>query len=396
MNFVRRRDLVGGMVPFALALVVGLAAAPALAGDLIQRRDGTFLPPQTDKTLTEPSTESYEASNYTVVDADSTKVTYRIEGLAQIQSIPSDQVMRLWIAPDDQPAEFRASMGDFRAGAMEDAMGGFLAIGENKNAHKVLRQEAFLYAVRAAASAGEMKAAEDAAKAYAAAFPSGFYRLEVLQETSNGWLAAGNFEKALEKADELSKTPGLSDTAKINIEFLRASVELRRVRESKDTAAIKKVRESFSKVLSTTSGKKELASLAVQARLGEAKCDFLLGEFANAKKAFELIVSQADADRDLAEAYNGLGMCHFQEGNRPGWTAARRCFLRVSLLYTNGTPNDELALALFMTAECFFRLQDTPDWKRDARMELAECMRRFPGPWQIKAAQLDGNIRNTK
>lgn len=378
------------------ALVVALAASTALAdGDYIERQDGTFIPRLPDASATEPNEAAFAASNYSVVDADSSKVSYRIEGINQSQSIASAEVADIWIQPANQPSAYRQAMGDFTGGALADAMDRFLAVGADSRAHKVIRQKSFLMAVRCATGAGAMGEAEKAAKAYEAAFANGFYMQAVLQSLANGWNDIGRADKALEVAERLSKMPGLTEAQKLNIELLRATVEFRKVRDSGDKTALKKVQDSFAKVASTTTGKKDLESLGVSASLGVAKCDLAMGDMKAAKGAFEKIVERAKTDPVLAESYNGLGECWFREGNREAWTEARRCFLKVTLLYTNGTSSDELARALYMTAECIFRLQDLPEWKRSAINELAECIRRFPS-WEVKARQLQLNISNTK
>ncbi len=371
--------------PIARAALVALvalgAAAPAFAGDIIRKKDGTFFPQVAGS---EPTAAEFAASTVTFVDADESKVTYRLGTVPQLQSYKASDVEELYLDPSTFPQAWRDAEGDLLGGAYEAAMNRFLALGTDRGLNRIQQQKSFHNAVRAAAGTGNPANMRNAVAAMDKAFPQSFYRRHARETMLQAFIDAGDMEAALSMATELESIPGLGESDKVKITLLRARVAFRAAMASKDKAALRKAQEQFQSIASATNGKAGLLSVNLIARLGYAQATLALGDTGPAKTEFDAIIKAATAPgvaRDpsvLAAAYNGLGEIWFQQGDRAGWIEARRCFLRVTCLFADGPAAEDLAKALYHTGACFFRLQDTPNWWADGQKELSECQVRFP------------------
>jgi hypothetical protein len=370
----------------ALAAVAALAAAgPALAGDYIQRPGG-FLPPIEGK---EPSARELSAAGYEVLSADATSVQYRMPGNAQPQRMNAADVVEIWLDTRKVPGSWRdaetaQATGNFKAAAEK-----FRALAEDSKVHGVLRQRAWMkhvLAVRESGSADELKAAHAAAEA---AFPASFYQRAIIREVAQGLRDAGDEAGAAAAADRLEKLPGTPESDKTWTRLLRLSVAYKSATRDGDTAAIRKCQDEAHGIATSAAGKPGLEEVSLQARLMQANCMLALKDAKSARSLFEDVVARASTAPVLASAHNGLGECLVAEGGTPNFQKAQLHFLRVTTLYTDGTPGDELARALVRTAEMFLRLQETPDWAQRCLKEANECLQRFPrSRWKDEASNL--------
>jgi TolA-binding protein len=366
----------------ACAAAVAMSAAPALAGDIFQRPDGTFTPAIKGSS---PTPADFDASTYQVNSADTEKVSYamKVGDRMVSQSEPSTRIAEIHLEPRKYPAEWKQSMTAFEGGDYKGAYAGFSAIGAAEKVNPVVRQKALLNAARAAREGGTTAEAEKAYAALLKAFPDSFYSAAALKEQSQMWMDAGVEEKARNLADALVKLPGVSDSDKLQARFLQTTVDFRNAAAKKDQAGIQKALEAYKALANETAGKKDLTAVHQLARIGQGNALLELGNAAEAKGIFQEISDRAMERPVCAAAFNGLGDCFYREGN---FVEARRCFLRTATIYTEGTPGDQVARALFHAGDCFSRLQDSPDWKDRARNELSECKRRFPkSSWAEKA-----------
>lgn len=358
----------------ACAIVLSACAAEALGGDIFQRPDGTFTPAIKGSS---PTQADHDASTYQVANADTEKVTYAMKvGDKQVsQSEPATRIAEIILEPRKYPPEWKQCMQAFEGGDYKNAYAGFSEIGAAEKINPVVRQKALLYAARAAREGGKAEEAEKAYEALLKAFPNSFYSAAALKEQSQMYMDAGIEDKARKFADLLLKLPGVSDADKLQARFLQVTVDFRNAAAKKDKAGIEKALKDYKDLATETAGKKDFTAVNQLARIGQGNCLLELGNAAEAKGIFQEISARALEKPVCASAFNGLGDCFYREGN---YVEARLCFLRTSMIYTEGTPGDQVARALYHAGQCFVKLQDSPDWKDRARNELSDCKRRFP------------------
>jgi hypothetical protein len=376
----------------AVALLVACSQA-ALAGDFLQRKDGTFTP-AIKGDIPEPA--DYEASTWQVRDANIDEIPYTmlVNGKAVAQTFKSADVMEIWPEPKKfpQPVWKDANSMD-QIGDHVHASEKFRSIGMSKQVHPVVRQKAFLCAGRSLAAIGDAKSVAAADAVYEELlkeFPTSFYSRALGRERWQMWMDAGNEEKAKAAIDWLLKLPGVTDSDKLEARFALNTIALRKCVVAKDTAGIQKCLDEYKAIASETTGKKDLAIVNALARIGQGNCLLELSKATDARVIFEDISEHGTGNPVLAAAFNGLGECWFRQNDVKGYIEARRCFLRTVLLYSDGTPGDMVARALYYAGECFFRIQDNGDtWKDRARENLKSCYSRFPSsPWADRAKKL--------
>lgn len=372
----------------AIAALLSCAGA-ALAGDFIQRKDGTFNPAIKGDN---PEQADYEACTNQVNDAniDDIKYTMMVNGKAVPQTFKAADVLKIWMEPKDVPQPMWKDANSFdQSGDHVRASAKYRSIAQTKTVHPVIRQEAYL-------KAGESLAAIGDAKSFAAAdavfdellkeFPTTFYSRSLGRDRWQMWMDAGNEDKAKAAIDWLLKLPGVTETDQLEARFALTTIAFRKAAGAKDPAAIQKCLEDYKSIASGTAGK----SVKDLSLIGQGSCLLELGKNQDARVIFEDISEHGTGNSVLASAFNGLGECWFRQNDVKGFIEARRCFLRTVLQYSDGTPAEVVARALYYTGECFLRIQDNGDaWKDRARENLKSCYSRFPNSvWGEKAKKL--------
>jgi tetratricopeptide (TPR) repeat protein len=373
---------------FVAAAAVAACSSAALAGDILQRKDGSFSSPVAGD---QPTATEFDASKWQVLDADNEVVKYQflIGDKPQYQTQKSVEVLEIWLEPKDYPGSWKEAMNAMASGAYGDAAEAFRAIGAEARVHPVIRQKALLFVGRAFAAWGKPGEAEAAYEALFKAFPKTFYTIAVWKDRSQMWMDANDEAKARAAADTLLKLPGVSDADKLESGFLLVTIDFRKATTAGDKAGIQSCLDKFKALAQQTKGSKEQAGVNALAKIGVGNCLLELGNAGEAKAIFEEITQAKGNEKAVdAAAFNGLGECFFRMNTKEGFVEARRCFLRTSLLYTEGTSADQIARALYFAGECFVRVGDD-NWASRARQELGDCIRRFPSsPWTQKAKNL--------
>ncbi len=384
----------------AVAVALLACSASAVAGDYIQRKDGSFSPAFKGSTARPEAATDFDGSDWQVLDADIGSILYAITvgGKKQTQKMAAAEVTEIYLEPKDYPALWREADAAFKAGDWANAAAKFRAIGDEKGekSHPVVRQQALLRAARAAGGPGDRKAvaAADAAYDYLLkSFPQTFYTRSVWKDRWIMFIDANLEDKAKEAIDQLLKLPGVTDSDRLEARFASTTINLRKAVAAKDASGIQKCLDEFKALSGETSGKKDLASVNALARIGMGNCMLELGNAGEAKGIFDEMTQREGFDNAVnAAAFNGLGECWFRQNDpkdNKGLLEARRCFLRTQMLYADGASSDVVAKAIYYTGECFYRLGDAVR----ARAELSSCIARFPSsPWAEKANKLRINI----
>lgn len=377
----------------AAALALLAPAAAALAGDLIQKKDGTFTPSIRSET---PGAQDFESSNWTVADADMDELVYQIPLNNKLitQKMKSSDVAEIWLDPSRYKADWKDAAEALNSGDYARARAAFRAIGDDRKAHPVVRQKALLNSMRAVAAANNTKEVDAAGEYLFQVFPKSFYTKAALKDLSGFWMDQNNIERALEYVGRLLKLPGVSESDRLEARLLQNTVAFRKAAAGKDAPGIQRCLDEYKAIAQECAGKKDLAGVQRAARLGTANALLETGGVKEAKGLFEEIAETGKENAVIAAAFNGLGECWFRQNNTEGWFEARLCFLRTVVQFAEGTPPDQVARALYFAGECFYRLQDTEDWKASAQRELNECIRRFPqSPWAEKSRRLVLNVK---
>jgi tetratricopeptide (TPR) repeat protein len=355
------------------------AASIAGAGDFLEKKDGGFNPALKSGGQT-PAATDYEESSWQVTDA------------TIAQKMPATEVLSIWLEPKKYGSNWKAATDAMAAGNFAQAAALFQSIGNDTRAHRVVRQNALLNAARALGGAGDKAAVQAAEAGYDAllkAFPQTFYLRALWKDRWQLRMEAGDYEGAKQAIAELLKIPGVSDADKTEADLSQNSIDLKEAVGKKDQAAIQKCLDRFKEIAGKTAGQAKFASVNAQARVGTGNCLLELGNASEAKGIFEDISEHATEKPVCAAAFNGLGECWFRQNDKAGFIEARRCFLRTQLLYSEGTSPEVIAKALYYSGECFYRLQDTDDWRDRAKRELSDCMRRFKSSvWADRARKL--------
>jgi len=379
---------------FAAAALLACSAA-AVAGDFIQRKDGSWSP--AFKGGTPEAAADFDASDWQVLDADIDSVLYSIPvgGKMQPQKMASTEVMSILLEPKDYPAMWKEAMNAFQAGDWNGAAAKFHAIGDDKTGkvNPIVRQQALLRAARASGAPGDKKAllAADAGYEYLLKlYPKSFFTRNVWKDRWVLFNDAGMEDKARDAIDQLLKLAGVTDFDKLEARFALTTINLRKAAAAKDTAAIQKCLEEYKALAGETTGKKDLASINALARIGLGNCMLELGNATDARGIFDEMTQREGLTNDVnAAAFNGLGECWYRQNDAKGWTEALRCFLRTHTLYADGASPDAVAKALCFSGDCFARLGDAAR----AKQELLSCIGRFPNsPWANLAKKILGNL----
>lgn len=374
----------------AVAAAVLLACAQAaLAGDFVQRKDGSYTPAIKGDS---PDPTDFDASTWQVVDASIDEISYTIQvnGKAMAQKLKAADVMEVVLDPRKYPQpHWKDAASLDQSGDHVNAAAKFRAIGMAKQVHPVVRQKALLNAARSLAAIGDAKSVAAADAAYdelLKEFPTTFYSRALGRDRWQMWMDAGNEEKAKAAIDWLLKLPGVTEADTLEARFALNTIALRRCVAAKDQGGIQKCLDEYKAIAAGAAGK----SVKNLALIGQGNCLLELGKTTDARVIFEDISENGSGNSLLAAAFNGLGECWYRQGDVKGFIEARRCFLRTVLLYSDGTAGELVARALYCAGDCFLRVQDGGDaWKDRARENLHSCYSRFPNsPWADRARKL--------
>ena len=377
----------------AAALLLLGGASSALAGDYVQKKDGSFQPPLKSQT---PSAQDYEASSWNILDANLNQVSYQLtlNNRPINQKMNAAEVSDIWLAPERYPPRWKDASDALAGGDYGKAYDLFKSIGDDKQVHAVVRQKALLSSARALVAADGGDRVNQAYDYLLKSFPETFYARSAWKDRASYWMDKGDETQALDALKKLLQLPGVSDSDKLEARLLQNTVAAKKAAASKDAAALQKCLDEYKAIGSDTNGKPDLVDVNRMARLGMGSTLLEIGNAKEAKGLFQEISESAQENGILAAAFNGLGECWYRQGNPEGFAEARLCFLRTVTMYSEGSSPDHVAKALYYAGDCFYRLQDSDDWAANAKRELDDCQRRFPkSAWATKARTLKLNIK---
>jgi tetratricopeptide (TPR) repeat protein len=365
---------------FAVALVAVLAAlllgAPAGAGDLVQKTDGSWLiqKPESDP----PTASDLEKSQIQVVREDFDFTYYVFQTVKTQQKIATREIKQVIYERRDstfdqgmasmEARNYNAALEDFQRAVTSDI--------------PWVPQYALWKVVILQENLGDPDAALASIEDLTKKFPKTKYLIEAYVKAGLIYLVHKNDVNAAEaEFRKIGKIPGVDEGTLQLVEYYLIYIRELKATSKADTQAVQKDYE-------TLAGKAQAKEVATRARLGIGRCLLNLGEFQKALEYFENIVKTETDPLVLAGAYVSIGDCYFKMEK---WVDARRAYLRVAVLWDD--QPEYHAKALCLAGNCFLLARDT-DFRERARAELTRCVQMYPGTvWAKKADDLIATIR---
>ncbi len=379
------------VAPLLAASLLLAASACALAdGDILERKDGKFLPAiKGDR----PGEQDFKDSTHAVKDATADVVTYTFGEIKALQSMPAGEIAEIHLRASVRGTVFRGAEKDMAQGNYADAAETFQKVGADPRAHPVVRQRALFNVALCRMNGGDAKGAVEAVEALLSTYSRSFYLKRALLLKVQANLESGDEAEGKKGIEQLLALPGLGESDRLDVTLARINIDFNRAANATpvDRATVSKCREEYDRIVQQTAGKAEFSAVSNGAQIGSANCLLRLGEADKARAVFQRIAYDSKADEGLlARAFNGLGECFYGQNNPEALREARRCFLRVRILYQDAATPNEVAKALYYAGQCFKDLGDLPPaaLKDAIRREWGECVQRFPKSiWALRCKQ---------
>lgn len=374
-----------------LALVVALAlVAPALAGDIVINQQGK--PLGNPKAAVPPGSGDYAGSSWEVTDETLDGVTYRIEGVAQSQTLPASSVKMVYHDPETVPPALTAGRqlmerGDFAAA--RDQLG---RVAKDAEALPWAKQEAAYLAAESYLDEGNAPEAEKQLAGFKSAFPKSKWVTSATAARARALLALDKIEDAKSEFASLKKLPGVPEEIGVEADYSVVRIDYAVAVNKGDQAGLANAQKGFEALLQKTSGKSQFERTSRLAQIGRAACMTYLGKPADAKAELEKAIKDVKDARVLAAAYNALGTATWRAAaaDKAQMRAALFHYMRVVVLYSEEPGTDEdAAEAGYHAGELFRELKDTaPDYPARARREWAEVASKYPGTtWALRSRE---------
>jgi len=371
------------------AVVLAAPARPALAGDIVEYTDGKT--GGNSRAGVPPKGDDFAGSNWEVVDWGIDKVTYKIEGVPQVQSVDASKIKDVYYDPQNVPQGLARGKSLADAGNSAEARETLDRVAKDSGAPPWARAEAAFVAAKTFADDGDSAGAVQALGEFKKAFKDSKWVLQATEIRANALLKLGKVNEARDEFASLKNIVGSGDNA-LQVDYYLIWLDEKVAAKAKDQAGIQKAKSGYEALLTKLSGKSSMDVLARRCQVGVASCLIELGQHGEAKTLLEKMIKDANDQRVLAAAYNMLGTATWRAApsKKEEMRQALLHYLRVVVLYGDASgAEDDCAEAMFHAGELFRELRDQgPDWMARARREWTEVKARFPGTiWAQKAEQ---------
>ncbi len=384
--------------------VVALAAfaGTSLAGDIIIQSSGR--PLGNPKASDPPTADDFAGSNFTVIEENLDKVIYKIAGLGQAQSVPTDKVVAVHHDPANMPAGLARGEDLVNKGQYLDAMDRLQGVLDNRAAPVWAKAQAEYLIALATSLVGTPEEGVAALKAFAANNQNSWHVPKATQALARTLMAAGDVKAAQATFQSMKTMKGLSESDQIGADYGIAWIEEQVALGKGDSAGLAKAEKMYNAILLKVRGRTGFSELAGKCTVGKASCQLGQGQTASAKTLCTALVTKNTDPLLRAGGHTLLGRAIYKESaganDREALKVARLHFLKVVTLY-GSTPGaeDYLAESLYYAGELFKELaplkRTTDEEKSKAReanmravREWRECIQRFPRSSWAKKAQL--------
>ncbi len=353
-----------------LAIAVLLVASPALAGDLIQKTDGTWMAAKVKGDR--PDISDYENSLTVVLAENYDYVIFSLKvpsGKAMRQKIETSLVKKVNYWPIPKAWSDAASAMD--EGRYDEALKRFDTIAQNRGARFWMRMYALRNIAKIYKNRGRHKDVIAVNQRLLQMFPKSRYLPEAKIETGLAYMYLGDLASARAAFASLQRVSGLPAGKKMLARYWLIYLKQRQGELAGNKALVTQALGEYRDLLGTAGEDPKLKEVAVLARLGIGDCLVALGKYAEALDFFQKIADSSEDKTVLAGAFNGLGRCYFEQRK---YKEALVSYLRTVILYD--VKPRETARALY-NAGWMFELLQGKGWKERSRQLYAECIRRF-------------------
>jgi TolA-binding protein len=374
------------------ACLAALAAAPALAGDIVINAKGAPLGNPKASGAVPPNAADYAGSEWEIVDDNLDGVTYQIPGVATPQSIPRANVREVFHDPANVPPELSKGTALLDRDDFDGARAAFGKVEKDPSLPPWARAQAAFMVARSYMAQSDAQNAEKEFAAFKSAFPKSVWVTSATEGRARALMALDKIEEAKAEFASLRKLPGVTEDVAVEADYWLVWID-EQVAASKtppDQAGLQAAQKGYESLMTKLQGKTQLDALYRRAQVGRASVLIALGKPADAKTELEKIIKDTKDPRALAGLYNKLGSATWRAApsDKNEMKQALMHYLRVVTLYGDAEGTDEdCAEAMFHAGTLFKELKDQgPDWNLRARREWNDVVARFPGsPWARKA-----------
>ncbi|MFN0006898.1 MAG: tetratricopeptide repeat protein [Planctomycetota bacterium] len=341
----------------ALPLLLGALSTPAAAQDkdTIQLKDGT-----SDSGLVK--SEEYGGVNWQ-------------PGKGAARTILWTEIAPNGITYASAP-DFQSAREDFDKGALPEAMAKFDELLADSKLRGVLKQNAMFFKAMIHQRLGEYDQAIAGYKTLVADFPKSRWLMEIGENLVLSHVAKKDVPGAGKALDELSAA---ATSAGVEAGF-NSSVNVLKGRLFEEQGKFPEAQAAYG-VVATATGVP--ASVAQQARLGQARCFVALNKKSEAEAIFRKLAGEDAPNPVLAGAWNGIGDLMLEDA-RKGTPDAEKlldvlyCYLRGTVQYTPlpGESRTEYKRACKSSAEVFKFISQVEKNKDRQRLYLQRATER--------------------
>lgn len=374
----------------AFAALVALSA-PALAGDLIFTQDGKCT--GNPKASFPPAEGDFAASTIEIVEENVDKVSYRLEGIATLQSLDTSKVKALYHDPDSVPLELKKGKQALDRDDFAAAREAFAKVTSPLWA----KAEADWLAASSFLAEGNPGEAEQALAAFKAEHANSRFVPKATEARARALLQLNRVGDAKGEFTSLKSAKGIGEDAALEADYWLAWIDEQVAAAKNDAAGIGAAQRAYEALVTKLSGKTQYESLLRRCQVGRAACLIASGKAQDAKDALEKLAGETKDARALAGIYNKLGMATLRSataGDRAAQKKALLHYLRVVVLYADEPGAEEdCAEAMYQAGFLFRELKDVaPDYVQRAVREWREVMARYPGSvWATRAKEALGS-----
>lgn len=378
------------LVTLAALAALATATPAALAGDIIVLSGGSKL--GNSKSADPPKADDFGNSTLEIVDETLEAVTYRLEGVPQIQSQQMSGIRAIHHDPSATPADLARGRDLLERGDAAAARDALARVAKDGSAPQWAKSEgAYRLAVTFLAE-GNAAEAEKQLGAFKTQNPKSRWVKEATNDRARALMSLDKVDDAKKEFLSLKSLPGVSEADGAFADFWVAWIDEQVATKRDDQAGLAAALKAYKALTAKLQGKAAFEVVYRRCQAGEASCLIALGKPAEAKEILERLVPDLKDPVAKAVVYNKLGVATWRvaPADKTQLKAALLCFLRVVSLYGDEPGAEEdCAESMFRAGELFRELKaEGPDYAARARREWNEVIAQFPGSvWAQKAKQ---------
>lgn len=390
-----------------LSIALSLSASvPALAGDIILKKDGTMMGNR--KAENPPTSGDYSASKWTVAEENLEKIKYRIDGIPTMQEVPTEDVAEVFHDPKNSPAEYTRALDAESKGNYAAAIELWGRVASDKA--KWAKARGAFGEASCTYFTNDGKTGAAALAKFIREFPDSMWVPQAITMQARALMSAGDVAGARKAFETIKTLKGLSAAEKLAADYWVTWIDEQQAAAKSDTAGLKKALAAYKLLRGKMSASRnpDAKVLAGRCTIGIASCQIGIGDLGSVQAPLEKLIKGSKEPLLLAGAHTKLGhlmlMQNAQAQDEKVKKEALYHFLRVVCLYGPAEgAEDYHAESLYRAGFLFndLRPAGTDDdskeksrrWRAYARREWGECLALFPGSTWAQLSRRDMTSR---